>query len=810
MKQLFILIMILFRITCDGQVHVLYGTPVDGVQFIQWSVVYPSNWTATATTGQMTAIGIKTLTVVFPSLGAGQKYLGYVDDTTALTRTYNVVNKTLLDSTQYSPCYQWLVDKWDTAYNKILSGVAFSGGNLNFSTGGSSGLTVSLDGRYLQTIAGGDYNSLANKPTIPAAQVQTDWNAVSGMGQLLNKPSLATVATSGSYPDLINKPTLVTSLNGSSGVLSFTTLALYGITDAYTKTLADARYAPIAINGTVTSVGLSTDASWMSVGSSPVTGSGTITYNKTTGLAANQGLFTPNGSTGVVGLRAMVVADLPTGIADANISSAGNWNTAYTSRIQTFTTTGSSGAATWSSGTLNIPNYTAAALGAALTSTAINTTAPLTGGGDLSATRTLAITYSTTPTASAIGAWDVNTNFSADNFINGGTKIITASGTTTLTVDSKMDWYFTGTLPQTLTLPVTSTFPSLYVKYNVVNGGSGILTVNSSGGNLVQSMSPNTKATFQDTTANGTTAADWAVLNYGLITTTSGTVTSVIAGTGLSGGTITSTGTISMPNTGTANTYGSATQVPVLTTDAQGRITGVVNTTITNVTGSSASCTGNAATVTTNANQTGDVTSAGNATTIGALKVATGMVQANAVTLAKMDASTATARKMLLSQASASPIWSTETIDAPGTNTNLMQSDGTNWKSVTIPTWNQNTTGTSSNVINPVSFANGGETGGAATAATTGTMTVNMTTSVITITPSGACTFNAANGGIIGQEVMFAVTTSGVSSFVLTWGTNYKSTATLATGTTTAKMFAVTFRCYATNLWMEISRTTAQ
>ena len=54
----------------------------------------------------------------------------------------------------------------------------------------------------------GDYNSLTNKPTIPAAQVQTDWNANSGMGQILNKPTLATVATSGDYDDLQNKPTI--------------------------------------------------------------------------------------------------------------------------------------------------------------------------------------------------------------------------------------------------------------------------------------------------------------------------------------------------------------------------------------------------------------------------------------------------------------------------------------------------------------------------------------------------------------------------------------------------------------------------
>jgi hypothetical protein len=60
-----------------------------------------------------------------------------------------------------------------------------------------------------------------------------------------------------------------------------------------------------------------------------------------------------------------------------------------------------------------------------------------------------------------------------------------------------------------------------------------------------------------------------------------GTVTSVTAGAGLSGGTITSSGTLSLPNVGTVGTYGSATQVPVFTTDAQGRITGVTLTTIT-------------------------------------------------------------------------------------------------------------------------------------------------------------------------------------------------------------------------------------
>lgn len=53
--------------------------------------------------------------------------------------------------------------------------------------------------------------------------------------------------------------------------------------------------------------------------------------------------------------------------------------------------------------------------------------------------------------------------------------------------------------------------------------------------------------------------------------TGNGSVTSVTAGTGLSGGVITTTGTISMPNTGTAGTYSG------VTTDAQGRVTAGTN-----------------------------------------------------------------------------------------------------------------------------------------------------------------------------------------------------------------------------------------
>ncbi len=58
------------------------------------------------------------------------------------------------------------------------------------------------------------------------------------------------------------------------------------------------------------------------------------------------------------------------------------------------------------------------------------------------------------------------------------------------------------------------------------------------------------------------------------VTPANGTVTSITAGTGLTGGTISGTGTIGLANSGvTAGTYGSATVVPQITVNQQGQIT---------------------------------------------------------------------------------------------------------------------------------------------------------------------------------------------------------------------------------------------
>jgi hypothetical protein len=96
---------------------------------------------------------------------------------------------------------------------------------------------------------------------------------------------------------------------------------------------------------------------------------------------------------------------------------------------------------------------------------------------------------------------------------------------------------------------------------------------------------------------------------------------------------------------------------------------------------------------------------------------------------------------------------------------------------------------------------------GTALPATTGAMTATMDGGIKLITPTGNCTFNAT-GGTLGQRCAFVITTSGTTSYTLTWGTDFKTAGTLATGTADAKKFVVEF-IYDGTTWNEVSRTVA-
>ena len=75
----------------------------------------------------------------------------------------------------------------------------------------------------------GSYNDLTDKPTIPAAQVNSDWDAVSGVAQILNKPSIPTESTVSGWGFTKNAGTITgVTMNGvskgTSGVVDLGTV----------------------------------------------------------------------------------------------------------------------------------------------------------------------------------------------------------------------------------------------------------------------------------------------------------------------------------------------------------------------------------------------------------------------------------------------------------------------------------------------------------------------------------------------------------------------------------------------------------
>lgn len=77
-----------------------------------------------------------------------------------------------------------------------------------------------------------------------------------------------------------------------------------------------------------------------------------------------------------------------------------------------------------------------------------------------------------------------------------------------------------------------------------------------------------------------------------------------------------------------------------------------------------------------------------------------------------------------------------------------------------------------------------------------------------TLTPTASCTLNAASVPAKHQRFALVVTTSGTVAYTITFGTSFKSTGTLSTGGTTAKVFVVCFEGDGVN-FNEASRTTA-
>lgn len=127
-------------------------------------------------------------------------------------------NRTTADLGLFSGNYNDLTNKptifdgdyTDLAEKPTINNVELIGNRTTEDLGLFSGAYADLTGKpALKTVATtGSYDDLIDKPTIPAAQVNADWTASSGVAEILHKPTLAAVATSGSYIDLTDKPSI--------------------------------------------------------------------------------------------------------------------------------------------------------------------------------------------------------------------------------------------------------------------------------------------------------------------------------------------------------------------------------------------------------------------------------------------------------------------------------------------------------------------------------------------------------------------------------------------------------------------------
>jgi hypothetical protein len=162
-------------------------------------------------------------------------------------------------------------------------------------------------------------------------------------------------------------------------------------------------------------------------------------------------------------------------LADSRIASASNWNTAYTNRITSLTTTGS-GAATLISNVLNIPTPS------------LSGYVPYTGANQ-------SVNLGTN-------------NLTVNNVFDGFTSVVASGTLITLTINSTPSYLVTGSGGQTIKMPNATTIPNgaLYTFNN--NQSSGAILVNNNSNTLIKSV-PSGGNMILELIDNSTAAGGW-------------------------------------------------------------------------------------------------------------------------------------------------------------------------------------------------------------------------------------------------------------------------------------------------------------
>ena len=153
--------------------------------------------------------------------------------------------------------------------------------------------------------------------------------------------------------------------------------------------------------------------------------------------------------------------------------------------------------------------------------------------------------------------------------------------------------------------------------------------------------------------------------------------------------------------------------------------------------------------------------------------------------------------------------WYTLTIPSITNNYGVYQSDSTAMNYFNGPVGIGTSTNDGVNKLNVVGSikSTGRHIASTVTALTPGS-TVALDASLgdyFTLTPAQDCTINLSNS-VAGQSIKLKILTSGTTSYTITFGTDFISTGTLATGTTDAHTIDVTFACYDGTNYCETGR----
>ena len=446
--------------------------------------------------------------------GAGGTGATKLGELLNVSPTVDSPNPTLANG--QSLTYNALTSLWENSfvdYNTLLNApVIPTNSSFSFSSL-SDTAKPSLPGGYVLWNSTG--TQLVYSTTIPAASIS----------------GLATVAHTGDYNDLINKPSTlgtvttvsVVPANGVSGIVSNP-----NTTPAITLTLGNITPTSVVSSGTI----YGSNISGVNTGDQTITLTGDVLGTGTGSFQTS--LATVNSTTGIFGTATMVPQFTVDGkgrithVVNVPINSGG------LGTVTSVTSTGMNGVVTSVTNNTTVPNITI-------------------GLGNI------------TPTSIASTGTITGSNFTGNSSgINTGDQTITLTG----------DVYGSGKGSFPATLAIVNGSP--------VNNAFQKVTVNNKG--LV--ISTSAVAPVDITTALGFTPYNAA--NPAGYTSNTGTVTSVtVAGTTgrivTTGSPITSSSTISVDlaaSGATAGTYGSSVAVPQIVVDTYGRITAISNVSI--------------------------------------------------------------------------------------------------------------------------------------------------------------------------------------------------------------------------------------